>query len=117
MMGRGFRTMSRTSKLALTRSHAPQARTSNLTCSYMPAQMYWFQQGVRFLDSEVPSIQVGRSNQVGSEMRLQHNLVNTCRHTLAQQIILEVVMFSSVLNPVLNGGCQSGDMTAGPQVL
>jgi hypothetical protein len=75
--------------------------------------IHWFQQGVRFLDSKAPSVKVGRSDQVCPKMRLRHNLINTCRHTLAQQIVLEVIMFSSNLNPVLDGSGQPWGVTAG----
>jgi hypothetical protein len=83
----------------------------------MPAQVYTgFNRGYVFLISKVPSVQIGCPDQVFPEMRLRHNLINTCRHTLAQQIVFKVIMFGSVLDPVLDGSGQPWGVTAGPQV-
>jgi hypothetical protein len=59
---------------------------------------------------------MGRSDQICPEVGLRHNLVNACRHTLEQQIILKIIMFGSVLNLALSRGGLLRSMTAGPQV-
>jgi hypothetical protein len=76
--------------------------------------MHWFQQKVRFLDSKVPSVQMSCSDQICPVMWLRHNLINICRHTLAQQIVLKKILFSSVLDPVLGGSGQPWGVIAGP---
>jgi hypothetical protein len=110
--------VSRTSKLALTRSHAAHARTSNLTCSYMYAQVYTGSN--RKYVIIIPKCPVSKwvvrikfARRCGSGTVLSIPAGIRLRSRLFS---FEVIMFSSVLDPVLDGSGQPWGVTAIPQV-